>query len=142
MSLWNRQQSKWICAGCQVTSEKQVLCQSKTQPCMKNAQLRRTLRNLVKIANACQALPGQFFQQDSRFLSWVNRQLTSSCKHQSQSQLWFFVPLAFWDGDFLKLLVFSKHTELFIENLKWRREIFCSHAVFRRRHTDEFCHIR
>ena len=32
--------------------------------------------------------------------------------------------LGFWDGDFLKLLVFFKHTELFIENLKWRREIF------------------
>ena len=31
-------------AGCQVTREKQVLCQSKTQPCMKNAQLRRTLQ--------------------------------------------------------------------------------------------------
>ena len=41
-------------AGCQVTSEKQAVCQSKTQPCMKNAQLRRTLRNLVKIPNACQ----------------------------------------------------------------------------------------
>ena len=39
-------------AGCQVTSEKQVLCQSKTQPCMKNAQLRRTLQKLVKIPNA------------------------------------------------------------------------------------------
>ena len=35
--------------GCQVTSEKQVLCQSKTQPCMKNTQLRRTLQKLVKI---------------------------------------------------------------------------------------------
>ena len=31
-------------AGCQVTSEKQVLCQSNMQPCMKNAQLRRTLQ--------------------------------------------------------------------------------------------------
>ena len=41
-------------AGCQVTSEKQVVCQSKKQPCMKNAQLRRTLQNLVKIPNACQ----------------------------------------------------------------------------------------
>ena len=39
-------------AGCQVTSEKQVLCQSKTQPCMKNAQLRRTLQKLVEIPNA------------------------------------------------------------------------------------------
>ena len=39
-------------AGCQVTSEKQVLCQSKTQPCMENAQLRRTLQKLVKIPNA------------------------------------------------------------------------------------------
>ena len=34
-------------AGCQVTGEKQVLCQSKTQPCMKNEQLRRTLQKLV-----------------------------------------------------------------------------------------------
>ena len=36
-------------AGCQVTSEKQVLRQSETQPCMKNAQLRRTLQKLVKV---------------------------------------------------------------------------------------------
>ena len=29
-------------AGCQVTSEKQVVCESKMQPCMKTAQLHRT----------------------------------------------------------------------------------------------------
>ena len=34
--------------------KKQVLCQSKTQPCMKKAQLRRTLQKLVKIPNASQ----------------------------------------------------------------------------------------
>ena len=31
-----------------------MFCQSKTQPCMKNAQLRRTLQKLVKIPNASQ----------------------------------------------------------------------------------------
>ena len=82
-------------AGCQVTSEKQVSCQSKTQPCMKNAQLRRTLQKLVKIPNAS--------IWNLKFLSWVgvDIQLTSSCKHQSQSQWWFFVSLAFRDGYFL-----------------------------------------
>ena len=38
--------------------------------------------------------------------------------------MWFFVSLAFWSGDFLKLPVFFNHTELFNLNLKWRREIF------------------
>ena len=33
-----------VFAGCQVASEKQVLCQSKTQPWMNNAQLCRTLQ--------------------------------------------------------------------------------------------------
>ena len=41
-----------------MTSEKQVLCQSKTQPCMKNAQLRRTLQKLVKPAGA--VFPAKF----------------------------------------------------------------------------------
>ena len=53
MSLWIDNSQNGF-AGCQATSEKQVFCQSKTQPCMKNAQLRRTLRNYVKIPNACQ----------------------------------------------------------------------------------------
>ena len=55
--------------GCQVKSEKQVLCQSKTQPCLKNAQLRRALQKLVKIPN--RASQGIFFLQNSRFLNGV-----------------------------------------------------------------------
>ena len=90
-------------AGCQVTSEKEVLCQSKSQPCMKNAQGAELCRIWLKFRTLCQ---GSCFLQNSRFLSWVVRQLTSSCKHQSQSQWWFFVSLAFRDGDSLKLLVF------------------------------------
>ena len=67
---------------------------------MKNAQLRRTLQKLVKNPNASQG-----FLQNSRILGLVgvDRQLTSRCKHQSQSQWWFFVSLAFGNGDFLSV---------------------------------------
>ena len=109
-------------AGCQVTSEKQAVCQSKTQPCMKNAQLRRTLQNLVKIPNACQ---GSFSCKIQGFQSsWVDKQLTSSCKRQSQSQWWFFVSLAFGTGTFLKVAGVQFSNTLNCLNLKWRREIF------------------
>ena len=95
-----------------MTSEKQVLCQSKTQQCMKNAQL---CRNWLKVRTLARAVfPAKLVE--------VDRQLTSSCKNR-----FLGLGLSGW-GLPLKF--------------KWRREIlFCGHALGRR-HTGEFCHIR
>ena len=117
------------------------LCQSKKQPCIKNAQLRRTKLSRIWLKSR------QLFLHSTVFLSWVDGHVTSSFKHQSQSQWWFFVSLAFGDGDFL-LSCWWKNcwTQNCLKFKMAPRDSIlwpcCTWTTAPgRRHTGEFCHI-
>ena len=97
-------------------------------------------KQLSKIRLKLRTLEGVVFTAKPVFLSWVDRQLTSSCK-LIRARWWFFVSLACRDGDFPLSCWCYRHKT--IQNLKWRREIlFCGHVVHGRRHTGELCVIR
>ena len=98
MWLWNRQQQNGFAGKSDERKKESSVSQKRN-----HAGKHSIAQNFAEFGWNSERLSRQFFGQDSRFLGWVNRQLTSSCKRQSQSQWRFFVSLAFWDGDFLNL---------------------------------------